>query len=105
MLYKIPLTSVQQELDIDLGDATYHLRFTYNKIAGAWYLDVYDADGNPLVLGTPLVTGANILDQYLYKGFGGILTLYTDGDADHMPSLDELGEHTKVYWIGVEAHA
>lgn len=101
MLYKIPLNSVQQLLDIDLSGVTYRLRFTYNKWARAWFLDIWDKDSQPLVLGTPLITGANILDQYLYKGFKGVLTLYTAGNPDLVPSLDQLGSLSKLYWIEV----
>lgn len=102
-VYRLPINnSVQQVFDVDLGDKSYTLRFQYNKQAGAWFLDVSEQDGAALVQGLPLVSGANILDQYLYKGFGGVLVLYTDGEPDHMPNLNELGEWTSVYYVPVE---
>lgn len=98
-IYKIPLTPVQQEFDIDLGATTYHIRLYYNKFMEAWCLDLMDADKVPLSLGQPLVTGANILEQLRYKGIGGVLVLHTDGDHDHMPTLTELGDGTNLYFI------
>ena len=102
MVYQIPLTSIQQEFDIDLGEATYHIKVFYNKIMGAWCVDLSDENKQPITQCMPLVTGANPLEQLRYKGLGGVFLLYTEGAPDHMPNLNELGTLTTLYWMPIE---
>lgn len=98
-VYRIPLTSTQQEFDIDIGDYTYHIRVYFNKFMPAWCLDLSNENKQPITQGWPLVTGANNLDQLHYRGLGGALVLHTEGDPDHMPGMDELGTTTELYFI------
>ena len=36
---------------VTLGARTYGLRFTFRARTASWYVDIYDADGEPLILG------------------------------------------------------
>lgn len=98
-VFDIPLNSTQQEFEIDLNKVTYKMRVYFNKAAGAWMLDLFGPNKTALIRGQPLVTGANLLDSYAYHGIGGTLMLYTDGDQDKMPGLDELGKDTRMLFI------
>ncbi len=50
----------------------------------------------------PLVTGTDLLSQYghLHLGFG--LYVYTDGDANAVPTLDNLGTGSNLF-VAVES--
>lgn len=98
-VFLIPLSPEQQRIDISLGEQNFTLRFMYNKMMQTWTLDLYDADQNPLVMGTPLVTGYNILEQYLYLGIKGRLVVFTEGDPDKLPTIDSLGVETNLYYV------
>lgn len=70
----------------------YNLRLIYQFTGdNCWLLDISDADLNPLVCGIPLVTGADLLAQYAYLGFGFSLFATTDGDNTAPPTFYNLG--------------
>ncbi len=100
-IYQIPLTPGQpQTFPISLGGTTYTLTFRYrNTIEGGWILDIADASNNPLVNGIPLVTGANLLEQYSHLGFQGGLYVQTTTDPDAVPTFDNLGADAQLYWV------
>lgn len=97
--FLIPLSPTQQQFDITLGNKRYSMRFLYNKILGTWTFDLYDENREPLVMGTPLVTGYNLLEQYIYLGIPGRLVVITDGDMDKLPTIDGLGKETNLYYV------
>jgi hypothetical protein len=66
--------------------------------AGSWVLDIADDIGNPILSGIPLVTGANLLSQYGYLGFGGGLYVMTTSDPDAVPTFENLGDDGLLYW-------
>lgn len=101
-MWEIPLTPNPQKFYITLGGTEYQFIFTYrNVVMGGWILDIYDNLGNPIVCGIPLVTGANLLLQYVYLGFTGGLTVVSDGDPDVVPTFDNLGQIPggHLYWV------
>ena len=84
---------------ISLGDATYNLRFFYaDTDEGGWMMDMSDDSGNAIVCGIPLVTGADLLEQYEYLGIGGALYVRTDGDPGAVPAFGNLGTTAHLYW-------
>ena len=54
-------------------------------------LDISDVAGNPILCGVPLITGADLLAQYAYLGFGCSLYVTTDGDTFAVPKFYNLG--------------
>lgn len=96
---EIPLTAEPQTFAIALGDTTYQLTLSYrDAVGGGWILDIADVDGAPLLCGVPLVTGADLLVQYRYMNFGGELNVQTDSDIDAVPTFDNLGTVSHVYF-------
>ena len=92
-VYEIPLAPTPQQLSVLFPSGTVYVfrlifQFTPNP---CWLLDINDANDNPLVLGIPLVTGADLLAQYGYLGFGCAMYCYTDGDLGAVPTLANLG--------------
>lgn len=98
--FQLPLTNVPQSFQISLGGKDYTLTCKWNDSDDAgWVLDFQDAvTGASIVAGIPLVTGANLLENLEYLGFGGALYVYTDGDATAVPTLDNLGVESNVYF-------
>ncbi len=45
----------------------------------------------------PLVTGTDLLAQYSHLQLGFRLYVYTDGDADAVPTLDNLGTGSNLF--------
>jgi hypothetical protein len=102
-VYEIPLQpGTPQTFSILLSGVTYRLTFTYRNDPGGqggWCVDIADANGNAILSGVPLVTGANLLEQYDYLNFGGQLWVASVGDPDLPPTFDSLGDDTVLYWI------
>lgn len=97
---RIPLQPRAQRFSIALGDATFNLRTTYNDVEeGGWILDIGDADGAVLLAGIPLLTGADLLQQYRYLDLGGSLFVTTDRDTGDVPTYDGLGITSHLYFV------
>lgn len=99
--YEIPLMATPQAFSIQLWSTTYSLTVTYRDIDdGGWLLDIADNDGNSLVAGIPLITGANLLAQYPDLGFEGGLWVQTDGaNPDDVPTFDNIGTSSHLYFV------
>ncbi|WP_405423759.1 phage baseplate plug protein [Pantoea stewartii] len=59
--------------------------------AGCWYLDLNDSTGSLIAGGIPLVTGADLLEQYAYLNLGFSLFVVCDADGQDYPTENDLG--------------
>ena len=100
-IYEIPLqVGTPQSFSITLGGVQYRLTLQYrNDPAAGWTLDIADSTGDPIISGIPLVTGADLLAQYAYLGFGGRLRVQTTSDPDAVPTFTNLGDDGLLYWV------
>ncbi|WP_186211640.1 phage baseplate plug family protein [Burkholderia gladioli] len=98
-IYEIPLSSDGQVFKVSLAGTIYQLTVQWRNAIGLWLLDIADMSGNPLVSGVPLVTGTNLLGQYGYLGFGGGLWVQGADDPDALPTYDDLGTGSALYWV------
>lgn len=97
---EIPLIpSTPQSMSITLGGVVFQLVFKWNSVLTAWIMDMLDAVGNPIVLGTPLVTGADLLAQYGYFGFTGYELQAVTSGSDAPPAFDNLGTTSHLYLV------
>lgn len=99
-LFKIPVTNIPQVFQIALAGKEYSMTCKYNSaLEGGWLLDFSDAEtAVPIIANIPLVTGVNLLDGLGYLGFGGSLYVYTDGDQNAVPTMDNLGVESNLYF-------
>lgn len=98
--YEIPLTAEPQSFSITLGGVEYRLTVLWrNADEAGWTVDIADSNGNPLVSGIPLVTGCDLLEPYPDLGFGGVLWVQTTADPDAVPTYDNLGTGSHLYWV------
>jgi hypothetical protein len=103
-LAKIPVTNEPQYFQIALAGKDYicTCRYNYTDEAG-WILDFADADSNEsIVSNIPLVTGVDLLDGLEYLGFGGKMYVKTDGDNFSVPTLENLGVESFLYFEAVD---
>lgn len=99
--FQIPIKAgAPQRFSITLGGTEYRLTLRYlNVTEGGWVLDIADASGAAILLGIPLITGADLLAQYKYLGLGGRLWVQTTKDPDAVPTFDNLGDGAYLYWV------
>lgn len=71
----------------------------WNEKSACWVMDLSDANGNQILVGVPMVTGADLLGQFEYLGFGGQMVVRTDHNADAVPTFTNLGDAGHVYFV------
>lgn len=102
-IYEVPLqpsTPTTMAIQFPNGN-TYNLRFSFlDVMMGGWIMDIADADGNAIVCGVPLVTGADLLAQYATLGLGGPMYVVSDGWPAAVPTFDNLGSGSHLYIEG-----
>lgn len=97
-VYEIPLRPEAQAFTIPVNGIVYGFRLIYADIEeGGWLLDISDAEGAVLVAGIPLVTGADLLEQYSHLSIGAKLYVATDGAPYLPPTYDTLGASSHLY--------
>lgn len=98
--FLIPLLNVPQDFTIAMGGRELRIVSKYNAaLEGGWVLDIYDSETNePIVMNVPMVTGADLLAQYEYLGLNGEMYVYTDGDETAVPTLENLGIESNLYF-------
>lgn len=97
--YEIPLSAEPQTFNITLAGATYGFTVQWNVPNGSWIIDIADSSGNAIVSGIPMVTGADLLEQYSYLNFGFQLVAQTDNSPDSVPTFDNIGTTSHLYAI------
>lgn len=100
-IFEIPLEkSTPQKFQIDIAGATYRMTLKYYDAPDfGWALDISDINDKPLVLGAPIVTGADMLEQLKYLGINGRLWSQTMGDPDAPPTFESLGDTSKLFFV------
>ena len=98
-VYEIPLSPEPKSLSVIFPNGTtYRLRLIYLFTPNdCWELDIADAQGNPILSGVPLVTGADLLAQFAYLKFGCQMFCQTDGDPSAVPRFYNLGQQAHLY--------
>ncbi len=97
--YEIPLSSAAQSFTLAMGGVSYILTFRWNVASNCWILDIADTNQNPVITGIPVITGLDLLDQYSYLNFGGMLIVQTDYMPDAVPTYANLGTTGRVYFV------
>lgn len=97
--YEIPMSARPQSFQIQLAGVAYQLTLIYRDADQAgWTLDIADSTGVPMIAGIPLVTGADLLAQYTHLGIGGMLAVATDGDMYAVPTFNNIGTLSHIYF-------
>ncbi|ENZ1199068.1 TPA: phage baseplate plug family protein [Acinetobacter baumannii] len=92
-LYEIPLLDRNQKFFIKLNKVNYQLKLVYLK---RWYLDIYQANAEPIARSIPLVSGIDILSPYNHLING---SMYVQNlNEDESQSFNDLGTNIKLFW-------
>ena len=97
--FEIPLRNTPERFRVTLGGVEREIRTRWNVPAGCWVIDINESDGTPFLTGIPLVTGADLLEQFSDLEFGGQLIVQTDHDTDAVPTFDNLGTLGHLYFV------
>ena len=85
---------------VDLAEVEYTYRLTYRERQDGWYLDLYDSDGEPLLLGRRLALGALPLKRRVVAGMpDGLFLLIDRSGSDTDPTYEDLGYRVRLAWI------
>ncbi len=98
--FTIPLENVPQSFGISLAGTDYIMTVKYNNSPDAgWMMDLADlVSGTSIVAGLPFITGADLLDGLAYLGINGSFFIFTDGQPNAVPTLDNLGVESNLYF-------
>jgi len=97
--YEIPFSSITEKFSIQLGGVDYVIDVRWNSESSSWVMDFSTPDGAGVVYGVSLTTGADLLEQYGYLGINGSLYVQTDHETNAMPTEDNLGQTSHVYFV------
>ena len=110
-VFEIPLEAFNEKFQISLGGVEYGIRTLWNVPANCWMIDIYDDADVPILAGTPLVTGADLLAQYTYLHIGNnlqpgssdiqliVMTTAVGRSPDEIPTQTNLGTDGKLYYV------
>jgi hypothetical protein len=92
--YTIPLSPEPQSFAIVLAGKEYRLTVRWSDAdEGGWYLDIEEPErAAAILMGLPLVTGCDLLEQFSYLEFGGRLRV----DSVLPARLDNLGTDVEM---------
>ncbi|WP_246875456.1 phage baseplate plug family protein, partial [Pantoea ananatis] len=76
---------------------TYSMRILWR--GNCWVLDLYNSSGEPLILGVPLVSGTNLLEQHQHLQLGFALAVACDNPQQEYPTQDDLGSASHLYIV------
>lgn len=96
----IPLTNIPQIFEIALAGVNYLLNVRWNDADDAgWIMDISDENNNPIACNIPFITGADCLSGLEYLGINGQMVVFTDGDQTAVPTLENLGVESNLYFL------
>ncbi len=97
----IPLVNIPQSFDIALAGVNYTMTCRWNDAPDAgWVVDLANADTSVVIVANiPLITGADCLAGLEYLGIDGQLIVFTDGDDTAVPTLEDLGIESNLYFL------
>lgn len=98
--FLIPLRGIAETFEVSLAGNPYIMTVKWNNSEdGGWEFGLKNGITNEdIVDGIPLITGANCLEGLDYLGFGGEMVVFTDGDETAVPTLDNLGTESNLYF-------
>lgn len=101
-VWELPLSGTPMRFRMNLAGSTYQFGFQFRDAPmGGWIMDISNYLGTPIVCGIPLVTGADLMAQYAYLGFPGQIWVRSDGVPDDVPTFNNLGYLSHVYYVTV----
>jgi hypothetical protein len=90
---------LEYDFAIELDGTTYTLGLRWNDRDSAWYLDVLDAEENPIAMGRKVVVGFPLLGRSkLENQPPGVLFAMDTSGADAEPGVNDLGGRVQLLY-------
>jgi hypothetical protein len=102
MAIVIPLpTSVPSFTErVNLGGTTYTLSCYWNQRLSTWFLDLDDAEGNPIIVGRALVIDFPIFGRFRVAGLPPGQLIAQDTSGQNLdPGLNDLGARVQLLFF------
>jgi hypothetical protein len=85
---------------VELDGVLYTFRFLWNARGQAWHFNLGDGDGAAILNGVRMVTSFPLLYRYHYLAVPpGELYLFDLRDMHGVPTLEEMGERYRFYYV------
>ncbi len=91
------------DYDVELGGVLYRLELIWRDRTESWYVNLYDSDDEPLILGQRLVVDYPLMASHTGRvPSGGMLILVdTSGDSTEA-DYEALGRRCELLWLDVD---
>ncbi len=99
MSFVVPVdpTASDYEQEVVLGETTYRMRLTHNSRDDAWYLSLFGASGEALVLGVRVRLEEPVLGAYVGPDLPDGLLVVADPEGDRVePGRSGLSDDIKM---------
>jgi hypothetical protein len=98
--FRIPLLNKPQSSEITLSGVDYIIINRWSSGMEVWTFSLQSIETEKILINDmPLITGANLLEQWEYLGIPGILICYTAGDQGEPPTFENLGTDANLFYI------
>lgn len=97
--YEIPFEPRAQTFVIALAGVSYRLSTAWNVASSCWVLDVATPEGVAIVSAIPIVTGANLLEQFDHLAFGGKVFVQNVSADSLTPGYADLGVSGLAFFV------
>lgn len=99
-MLEIPLTNdPYQKFSVFIDDTRYDCELSFNDRMEAWTMNV-SSNGEELIHGLPLLSGVNIVDQFLF--FEDNVFVLNINDDTQNPTFEDIGEESKLLIVTQE---
>jgi hypothetical protein len=93
-------TEVLERAAVPSAGQNNQMSVLWNQSSQAWLANIADESGKPIVSGIPLVTGANLVEQFGHLGFAGKFIAQTDHATTAVPTYQNLGSAGHLFFVG-----
>lgn len=85
---------------VELDGVVYTLRLRWSQRGECWHFDLADSDGVAILSGIRMVTGFPLLYRFRHLPVPpGEFYFFDLRDAGGMPTLDEMGDRYRFYYV------
>lgn len=92
---ELPLIAGNQTFSTTINGTLYQISIVWR--GAFWTLDLADSNGDAIVSGMPMITGADLLGQHQHLGFGFSLVVMCDIAGQENPTQYDLGTYSHLY--------
>ncbi len=88
-------------ITVQLDANTYTLEFNWNDRQSAWFFNLLDVDGNPVLMGRKVVLNLPMLHEFVGSQFptGDFLAFDSSPSGNVVPGLNDLGARVIMYYL------